>query len=108
MNQRLARVPFRTQPVCSERFAVERREAQGSSQGPARPGIPTTLKPWVPESWRVTANPRTGFVKGASHQASGASRRSIPLGGKRKQGRRAPNVSKQTAAERWLTGMPHL
>jgi len=34
-------------------IALERREAQGSSQGPARPGTPTTLKTWVPEAWRA-------------------------------------------------------
>ena len=33
--------------------ALERREAQGSSQEPARPGTPTPLNTWVPESWRV-------------------------------------------------------
>ena len=35
-------------------IAMERREAQGSSQGPARPGTPTPLKTWVSESWRGT------------------------------------------------------
>ena len=33
-------------------IALERREAQGSSQGPARHGTPTPLKTWVPEAWR--------------------------------------------------------
>src|SRR4029078_10594113 len=34
--------------------SMERREAQGPSQEPARPGTPTPLKTWVPESWRET------------------------------------------------------
>jgi hypothetical protein len=39
-------------------IAMERREAQGSSQGPARHGTPTPLKTWVPEAWRDN----TGFA----------------------------------------------
>jgi len=38
--------------VSDNDIAMERREAQGPSQGPARPGTPTPLKTWVPESWR--------------------------------------------------------
>src|SRR4029078_4259448 len=42
------------------RAALERREAQGSSQGPARHGTPTPLKTWVPEAWRDTPASQAG------------------------------------------------
>ncbi len=48
-------------------IALERREAQGSSQGPARPGTPTTLKDLGPGSLARRLADRKAGLNGASH-----------------------------------------
>ena len=60
----------------SWRKIIERLEAQGSSQGPARPGTPTALKALGPGSLARRPVPQTGQRR--SRTPPGASRRSIP------------------------------
>ena len=51
--------------VSDNDIAMERREAQGSSQGPARLGTPTPLNTWVPEA-RREGRPIARPARGAS------------------------------------------
>jgi hypothetical protein len=67
-----------TLPERSSWSAVERREAPGSSQGPAAPGPPPPSKPWVPETRRAGGPVSAALWE--PRKLPGASRRSIPSG----------------------------
>ena len=92
----------------SDRFAVERREALGltlRARAPRDPHHPQ--KPRVPEARRA-GGPIARAALWEPRKLPGASRRSIPSGETEKWERRAPNVSKQPAAKRWLTACKRL
>src|SRR5205085_10353234 len=78
---------------------MERQEAQGSSQGPARPGTPTALKRLGSRKLGAKAGRSQGWPKGADRKAPGASRRSIPLvGGETEKGTKGPTRGRTTTS----------
>src|ERR1700749_2806634 len=90
------------------RSAMERREAPGSSQGPARPGTPTALKALGPGGLARRLALSKGWPDGASHAPWRLpALHSSPVRereGKQGDGRiRASENKKPGTAERWLT-----
>ena len=86
-------------------IALERREAPGPSQGPARPGTPTTLKALGPGSLARRSADRKADLREPIARLPGASRRSIPScqrDGKRER-RAGPGARIQSpgSAEHW-------
>src|SRR4051794_16397411 len=86
-------------------IALERREAPGPcAKGPARPGTPTPLKTWVPESRRAH-RPIARPVKGASPAPWRFPALHPLVRGETEKGYGhpgRPEKQRRRAAERWL------
>ena len=88
--------------VSDNDIAMERREAQGSSQGPARPGTPTPSKHLGPGSLARQHRPIARPVKGGLANLLAPPGAPSPLWRETEKGNDAPGVANNTGDDVWL------
>ena len=82
-------------------IALERREAQGSSQGPARPGTPTTLKDLGPGNLARRLADRKAGLNGASQSSMAPPGAPSPLARGTEKGKCGPARAPEFKVPGW-------